>query len=90
MKERHLIRIIWNSRVENPVFPIINEVSAYTGIWKAWVTTRYLSIDNIKYRQVSFLVVTQAFQMLVVHICAVANARFVNFNRCENCLRAFS
>ena len=26
IKEWHLIRIIWDSRVENPVFPIINKV----------------------------------------------------------------
>ena len=31
IKERHLIRIIWDSRVENPVFPIINEVITLTG-----------------------------------------------------------
>ena len=31
LKERHLIRIIWDSRVENPVFPIINEVMTLTG-----------------------------------------------------------
>ena len=31
IKERHLIRIIWDSRVENPVFPIINEVMTLTG-----------------------------------------------------------
>ena len=31
IKECHLIRIIWDSRVENPVFPIINEVMTPTG-----------------------------------------------------------
>ena len=30
IKERDLIRIIWDSRVENPVFPIINEVMTPT------------------------------------------------------------
>ena len=30
-KESHLIRIIWDSRVENPVFPIINVVMNPTG-----------------------------------------------------------
>ena len=31
-KERHLIIIIWDYRVENPVFSIINEVMTSTGL----------------------------------------------------------